>query len=355
MVLLLVGILTACGSSKPTNTVQDFMNSFKKGDLEKAATYIEGDFNEVVGEEDNEEVGKAMLEAISKNYKFEKPVEVSTSENKAKVEVEITSVDAGVAMSSTIAEVMPMAFATAFTEQTPESEKAFEDLMLKAVVKYLTSEDTPMVTRNVTLNLKANKEGEFKIVADDNFKEAILANIDSVENMFGEEGETEEIESEKEVEILSTIAENLDYDVNPIKVKINEVNFKKASNVPEQEINHISFYSDKEVGDEFNYLYVSYNAENTSEEDISFGGIREVVLFAEGKQEVIESHEDFIDYDEGHDGDYYGKVNKDGEAGFIFETDPNKVEKVRIVIDGSMNSETYDTLTGEQTVEFDLK
>ena len=110
-----------------------------------------------------------MIEEISKNYKFEKPVEVSVSGDKAVVEAKITSVDFGDAMTSTMAEVMPLAFANAFEEQTPESEKAFEDLMEKTTLKHLKSEDVTMATRKVKLNLEKNKDGVYKIVNDDQF------------------------------------------------------------------------------------------------------------------------------------------------------------------------------------------
>lgn len=114
----------------------------------------------------------------------------------------------------------------------------------------------------------------------------------------------------------------------------------------------IGWISDKEVGNEFNYVYIKYNAENTSDEDYHFWGISEVVLFSEGKQEVIDS--DFIDYDEGAEPEYYGKVNKIGEVGMIFDAEPNKIEKVRVVISPSMNNNTFDGGTDEQIVEFNL-
>ena len=66
-----------------------------------------------------------------------KPVEVSVSGDKAVVKAKITSVDFGAVMTSTMAEVMPLAFASAFEEQTPESEKAFEDLIGEHYLKTL--------------------------------------------------------------------------------------------------------------------------------------------------------------------------------------------------------------------------
>ena len=359
-----LGILAGCGAEKPTDTVDGFLTSIQKGDFEKAGTYVEGGTDSLKTDVDStadEEFTISMIEEISKNYKFEKPVEVSVSGDKAVVEAKITSVDFGDAMTSTMAEVMPLAFANAFEEQTPESEKAFEDLMEKTTLKHLKSEDVTMATRKVKLNLEKNKDGVYKIVNDDSFTESIFANLSQLEDLFGEgddgavsEEVAEEPQSEKTIEVVSVIAKDQKYDVNPINVNVQEVSFKKASNVSEEEQGNISYRAEKEVGSEFNYLYVSYNAENTSDEDYNFSGISQVVLFANGKQEVLESSLDFIDYDEDQDGSYYGKVNKDGEVGFVINADPSKIEKVRLVIGGSMKTDTYDGGTDEQIVEFDL-
>ena len=355
-----LGILAGCGAEKPTDTVDGFLTSIQKGDFEKAGTYVEGGTDSLKTDEDStadEEFTISIIEEISKNYKFGKPVEVSVSGDKAVVEAEITSVDFGGVMTSTMAEVMPIAFASAFEEQTPESEKAFEDLMEKTTLKHLKSEDVTMATRTVKLNLEKNEDGVYKIVNDDSLTESIFANLSQLEDMFGE-GDDEEVaeepQLEKTSEVVSIIAKDQKYDVNPINVNVQEVSFKKASNVSEEEQGHISYLAEKEVGSEFNYLYVSYNAENTSDEDYEFSGISQVVLFANGKQEVLERSLDFIDYDEDHDGAYYGKVNKDGEVGFVIDADPSQIEKVRLVIGDSMKSDTYDGGTDEQIVEFDL-
>lgn len=60
---------------------------------------------------------------------------------------------------------------------------------------------------------------------------------------------------------------------------------------------------------------------------------------------------DFIDNDEDQDGEYYGKVKKQGEVGLVIKTDPSKVDKIRLVIGQSMDSETNDMGTEEQKVD----
>lgn len=60
------------------------------------------------------------------------------------------------------------------------------------------------------------------------------------------------------------------------------------------------------------------------------------------------------DEDNDNDGEYYGKVKKQCEVGLVIKTDPSKVDKVRLVIGHSMDSETYDLGTDDQKVEYTI-
>ncbi len=368
---LITGLLAGCGSENPSATVDDFLTAVQKNDFEKAGSYVQGGTESLTtdqetAEEADEELAMTLFENISKNYDFEKTEEVSTDDDKAVIKTEITSLDMGSVMTSTMAEIMPLAFASAFDEETQESEKVFEEMAEKTMVKYMTAEDAPLVTRSVELNLEKDDEGNFKIVDDENLEEAIFANISQLEDMFSgedseswtESEETEEEQPEQTSEVLSVVAENKSYDAKPINVTLEEVSFKKASNVSEdQQFDINNMYTDEPIGAEFNYFYIKYTAENTSDQDVTFSGINEIVLFSEGKQEKIDvayDWKDFIDYDEAQDPDYYGAVSKAGEIGVVIKTDPTKVEKVRVVISESMSTETYETLSDAQNIEFEV-
>lgn len=372
--LLLSGLslvlLAGCGAEKPDTAVEDFLNAIQENDYEKAGTFVEGGTESLTSAEEeeeqvDEELTMKMLENLSKEYKFEKPVEVSNDGDKAVVKAEITSIDMGSVMTSAMAEVMPLAFASAFEEQTPETEKAFEEMTEKTIMKYMSAEDAELATRSVEFNLEKDDEGNFKIKDDDNLTEALFANMSQLEELFNDqEASFEESEEaaadqpEQTSEVLSVVAENKTYTVEPVNVTLEEASFKKAMNVSEDQQSEInSMYTDVPVGPEFNYFYVKYNAENTVDQDVTFNGISEIVLFAEGKQEKIDvalEWKDFIDYDEAQDGDYYGAVSKAGEVGVVIQTDPAKVEKVRIVISGAMATESYESLSEDQVIEFEI-
>ncbi|WP_142320786.1 hypothetical protein [Bacillus cereus] len=183
---LTAGVLAGCAN--PKDTTEEFLTAIQKGDVEKARTFVESDkeFNKLNEKTDDAEA-KAMLSAITKNFKFEKLEELSKKDDKAevKVKMKITSADLSVAVTKAVGEVMPMAFASAFSEDKEQSEKAIEKTMTSTIVKNLADKDAAMATREVTLNLKKDKDGDYKIVADDNLKEVLFANAKSLEKMFG--------------------------------------------------------------------------------------------------------------------------------------------------------------------------
>ena len=126
-----------------------------------------------------------MLSAITKNFKFEKLEEVSKSDDKAEVKVKVMSADLSGAVTKAMGEVMLMAFASTFSEDKEQSEKAIEKTMTSTIIKNLSDKDVIMATREVTLNLKKDKDGDYKIVGDDNLQEVLFANAKSLEKMFG--------------------------------------------------------------------------------------------------------------------------------------------------------------------------
>lgn len=366
---IILAFLSACGAENPSSTVDDFLSAIQNNNFEKAGEFVQGgtDSLSTVQEdisEKEEELAIKMIKSISKKYEFKKPEEVSVDEDKAVVKAEITSLDMGLVMTSTMAEIMPLAFANAFEEETPETEKALEEMAEKIMLKYITAEDADLVTRTVEFNLEKDEDGLFKIVNDENLEEALFANISQLEDLFGEEDtevtneETSVEQPEQTFEVVSVVAENKTYDANPINITLEELSFKKAINVSEdQQFDINNMYTDEPIDDEFYYFYIKFNAENTIEQDVAFIGINEIVLFAEGKQEKFDiayDWKDFIDYDEAQDSDYYGPVRKDGEVGVVIKTDPSKVEKIRVVLSEARDINSYETLSDEQIIEFDV-
>ncbi|KGR77755.1 DUF4878 domain-containing protein [Ureibacillus manganicus] len=187
-------ILTACGgqeASKPVDVVTAFLESVQAGDLEKASTYIskentseEFDFTGL--KEGNEDPATAALvQGISNNYQFKTPTETAIDENNAEVTVEITSLDFAAAMGTAMQEILGVAFELAAKDQTEEEyNKAMDEKSTEILSNAMTSKDAEMITRDVTLTLTKNNEGQFKIVSNEQLMEAVLGNAKEVEEMF---------------------------------------------------------------------------------------------------------------------------------------------------------------------------
>ena len=101
---------------------------------------------------------------------------------------QITVIGSGV-MGHGIAQISAMAGYEVVIRDIQQSflDKAMEKMMETTLIKHLTDEDASMATREVTLNLKKDKEGEYKIVSDENLMEAVMANAGTIDEMFGEE------------------------------------------------------------------------------------------------------------------------------------------------------------------------
>ncbi|WP_338472628.1 hypothetical protein R4Z10_07780 [Niallia sp. XMNu-256] len=354
--------LVGCGQ-KPTSIVEDFFKSFQSSNLEKASSYVQGGLDDIKTEElgINEATADEIIKGIVKDFKYEDVKEVSVSDEKAEVEAKVTSVDVNALFTETIGEVMPQLFGIAFTN--PEGgEDVATDMIFDALKNNLNEEDVKLVTRTVTLNLEKDTEGDYKIINDEKLQEAIFANSSKMEDksfgdMIDEESGEEEVSEEPHTsKVIKTIDENKQYDAKPMVLNIQEISFKKASNVSTDEQDRINWITEKEIGTEFEYLYIKFNAENTSDEDVDFQAIQEVTVFANGKQETVDSlNYDFIDYDEYADGAaFYGKVNKDGEIGLTFDTKLQDVEKIRLQISPVLNSETYESYADSQVVEMEI-
>lgn len=188
---LAIGVLAGCGAPKPTDSVNSFMTAFKDGDYKKASSYIadngtsKGYNFKTMNEKSPDGIdGKVLFKALASKYKFEKPVEVSNNSNTAKVKVKVTSIDMQIAMTRAMGEVMPMAFASAFSEDQEKTDKQMQQLMETTLVKDLTDKNATMATRDVTLNLKKDKDGNYKIIPDKNLEEAVMANASALDKMF---------------------------------------------------------------------------------------------------------------------------------------------------------------------------
>lgn len=92
----------------------------------------------------------------------------------------------------------------------------------------------------------------------------------------------------------------------------------------------------------------TFNAENTTEGNVEWYDLMNVVT---DKGEQIDGQiKDFFFDDSKTDSVFIGKVKKDYQDGFIIKD--AEINKVKLIFGSSMNGDTYEDITGQQTVEY---
>lgn len=184
MVLSLVG----CSGSSPKDTVSSYLDSFKSGKVEESRQYIkettdtqaENASTKVLDNEDPE-VDAAMKKAYSKlTYKI---LDSTVDGDKATVETEITAPNLGVIMTELIQESMPLAFASAFSENAEDDN--MDELMNTMLIDKLNSKDLSMISKTVNINL-VKENDTWLIEFDDDLVDGLTGNMSAIANIFGE-------------------------------------------------------------------------------------------------------------------------------------------------------------------------
>ncbi len=179
IMMISIFLLVGCGGEKPTAAVSNYLDSLKGLDFEKAGAYIQGE-EKVIEVKPEEEV---YLEPMMQKLSYKEVKEVSQEEDKAVVSVKITSLNMSSIITKTFSELIPLAFASAFSED--QSEEDMDKLAEQYLMDAISDENAPTVTTEVNINLQ-KQDGTWKIVPDDNFINALTGNLGKLEGMFSE-------------------------------------------------------------------------------------------------------------------------------------------------------------------------
>jgi hypothetical protein len=99
------------------------------------------------------------------------------------------------------------------------------------------------------------------------------------------------------------------------------------------------------------YVQVQFEAENTEERNIEWYDLMNVVT---DKGEQIDGQlKDFIADDSEMDSVFLGKVKKEYIDGFVVK-DP-EISKVKLIFGNTMDSDSYEDITGKQQVEYSFE
>ncbi|WP_026896199.1 DUF4878 domain-containing protein [Clostridiisalibacter paucivorans] len=181
--LVLVFTMVACsggsGANTPEGTVEAFLDLYKSGDLVEGTKYLEGETDSSIKEmkesfmEDKEsKSSQAFLKAFSKiEYKI---IDSEVNEDSAVVNTEITAPD----LAKIIGELMQESLSIAMSEGLSEDGNStdIEAMMEDKLLEKVNSDDVPMVTNTVSINL-VKKDDSWLIKADNELGNAITGNL----------------------------------------------------------------------------------------------------------------------------------------------------------------------------------
>lgn len=174
--------LTACSTVKPQESVKGFLDAYKKGELDKAATYLvngqEG-IDEMTEDEEEEYVKKMqdIIKDISYTIKEEKISE--EDKNKATVKIEIEFNDVG----SKLLKIMPeyMTYAIQLGMENKSDDEMNKELSDKLIS--LLSTDIEKVTRTIDIEL-SKKDDKWLMENNDELNNALTGNIIAISEIF---------------------------------------------------------------------------------------------------------------------------------------------------------------------------
>jgi len=175
-VLLLVLLFTVGCSSGPSpdKVVNDFLDAMVKGDLETAVKLagganIERDILKTAEDEQEERLVKSILSRVT--YEVgDKKVEG----DKAEVSVKITAPDLLRITSKAMSELLPMAFAMAFSED--QSQEETDTFIQQYFENAISDPNGPITTSDIKITLE-KKDGSWVIQPNDELFNALTGNV----------------------------------------------------------------------------------------------------------------------------------------------------------------------------------
>ncbi|SLL37386.1 Uncharacterised protein [Mycobacteroides abscessus subsp. abscessus] len=150
------------------------------------------------------------------------------------------------------------------------------------------------------------------------------------------------------VELLKIKDINESIDISPLKVTVKDIKLFKITDVVKEFAEELSYYTDATINDQFVYVQIQYDAENTEEKNIEWYGLTDVVT--DKGQQIDAISNDFVYTDADGDSAFLGKVKKEFTDAFIVKDED--VAKLKMIFGSSMDADTYEDITAEQQVEY---
>ncbi len=179
LIAILLISITGCSGPDPKETVEAYLETVKKGELEESEKYLVDGGSGADEDNDLDEESEELLDEISNNIFSKIEYELSDSEvdgDKAKVEAKITAPDLEKVFYEVFGDSFMMTLMEFMDEEGEIDEEELEKRMMDKFKNILNKEDLETVTQNVKINLE-KKENEWLIVMDDDLLNALSGNL----------------------------------------------------------------------------------------------------------------------------------------------------------------------------------
>lgn len=156
------------------------------------------------------------------------------------------------------------------------------------------------------------------------------------------------------VELKKIINVNETVDIAPLTVTVQDIKILEMSNVNPDFAESLTWQADADISqvqDGFTYVQVRYQAENTADQNIEWYDLMNITT-DQGEQ-IDAQLKDFLVDDADMDSQFIGKVKKEYVDAFILKN-PD-VNSIKLIYGYTMSSDTYEDITGEQTVEYSFE
>lgn len=183
--VLIVFMVGAVGcdlvASSPEKTVNNYLAAVKKMDFDAASKYVKqtDTSTSVFNNQDDPEAEQMMRAMFSKMS--HKTLSSKITGNTAQVVTSITSLDMLRITSSVMGDLLPMAFASAFSEgsDSDNTDQIAQQMFMSA----LSDPNAPMTTEQVSINL-IKENGKWLILADSSLTNALTGNLGKLAEAF---------------------------------------------------------------------------------------------------------------------------------------------------------------------------
>lgn len=156
------------------------------------------------------------------------------------------------------------------------------------------------------------------------------------------------------VELKKIINVNETVDIAPLKVTVQGIKVLEMTDVHPDFAESLTWQADADINqvkDGFTYVQVTYQAENTADQNIQWYDLMNITT-DQGEQ-IDGQMKDILIDDADMDSEFIGEVKKDYVDGFILKN-PD-INSIKLIYGYTMSGDTYEDITGEQTVEYSFE